>query len=114
MKKALEWVISRGTKDYIYLSGPMTGYPKLNRPLFLKMANRLRKRGYKVINPAEFSDGLWSTCLTRDLILMLLFCNKIAVLPKWKKSKGALLETHVGAQLGMPIHKIEYWLGRGA
>ena len=37
----------------IYLSGPMTGIPDLNRPEFNRVAALLRKRGHHVFNPAE-------------------------------------------------------------
>ncbi len=111
--KFLEWIITRTNKNSLYLSGPMTGYKKLNRPLFSRFAKKLRQKGYTVVNPAELGDAIWIVCLTRDLVFLLLFCNKIAVLPGWKKSKGATLEVHVAKELDMPVHKVEYWLNRG-
>ena len=111
--RIVEWLISKTTKNGIYVSGPMTGYPKLNRPKFNKIADQLSKYGYKVVNPAFFSDGLWKACLVRDLIVMLLFCNKLALLPGWKKSKGAQLEISVARKLGFRIQPYSYWLKRG-
>lgn len=108
--KLLEWLLERIPKNHIYLSGPMTGIPEHNRPLFNVKAQELREAGYKVINPADFKDHSWVICLTRDLIFMLLFCRKIATLPGWKKSNGGNLENYVGNKLKYKRHTVEYWL----
>jgi len=113
MLKLIEKLIAQTQKNRIYVSGPMTGYPKLNRPAFNKTAAQLESYGYRVVNPASFGDGLWKHCLIRDLIMMLLFCNKIALLPGWKKSKGAQLEVSVAQKLGFRIHPRNYWFKRG-
>lgn len=39
----------------VYLSGPMTGCPNLNRPAFDKAENRLTEQGHFVINPVNIS-----------------------------------------------------------
>jgi uncharacterized protein DUF4406 len=100
-------------KKFLYLSGPMTGVKDLNRPAFNAAAKLLRKKGYKVVNPPELDKGepqrSWSGCLRRDLRYML-ECDKIALLPRWGKSKGANLEVHVGKQLGYDIHPLKYFL----
>lgn len=41
----------------IYLAGPMTGYPKLNHPLFHSEAERLRRLGYDV---GQQRAGIWA------------------------------------------------------
>ena len=101
--------------QYIYISGPMTGLPKHNYPAFNKAADALRKKGYKVINPAELdgtnkTDMTWVSCLRRDLKCIVTKCFAVATLPGWKKSKGALLEIHVARELNMPIHPVKYYL----
>jgi len=89
----------RGRSKRIYVSGPMTGYPKHNYPAFEQATKKLRKKGYDVISPAELDeDGqslTWTNCLIRD-ILFLLTCRYIGTLPGWTKSKGASLEIHIG------------------
>jgi len=90
----------------------MTGYPKHNYPAFEKASKKLRKAGYDVISPAELDEGKslsWADCLIRDIIY-LLTCRYIGTLAGWTKSKGALLETHIGKALGFPTYSVEHFL----
>lgn len=102
-------------KIKLYVSGPMTGLPNNNVLAFNKATKKLRKKGFKVVNPAELDSGepcrTWVACLRRDL-KWLVTCDMIATLPGWKKSKGATLEVHVGKQLSFPIHSVGYYLKR--
>lgn len=99
----------------VYVSGPMTGYVENNVPAFNKAARQLRALGYEVVNPAELDAGepcnTWIACLRRDL-KWLVTCDAIATLPKWKRSKGANLEIHVGKQLSFPVHTVNYYLSK--
>lgn len=101
--------------ETIYLSGPMTGKPDLNKPAFNAMALKLRRRGYMVINPPELDAkepcGTWEDCLRRDL-RALTRCDAIATLPGWKKSRGANLEVFVARALSYVIHPATYYLNR--
>jgi Domain of unknown function (DUF4406) len=96
----------------LYLSGPMTGLPNLNREAFNAAAKTLRKKGYKVINPPELDKNepqrSWEACLKRD-IRYLLQCDKVATLPGWKKSKGANLEVYIAKQLKYLIRPYTYF-----
>lgn len=94
----------------LYLAGPMTGYPDYNYPAFHRAADRLRADGHDVVSPAELDDPshtpgdwTWDAYLRRDLA-HLLDCGAVAVLPGWRASKGATLETQVAAALGMPVY----------
>jgi|ERR1019366_6855530 hypothetical protein len=102
-------------KNKLYLSGPMTGVPDLNRPAFAKAAKALRKKGYRVVNPPELDKNSpqrsWEGCLRRD-IAELLDCDKIALLPRWRKSRGAALEVHIGKALKYFIRTYPYFLKR--
>ncbi|MBN2129327.1 MAG: DUF4406 domain-containing protein [Sedimentisphaerales bacterium] len=89
----------------VYLAGPMTGLPDFNMPAFDAAADRLRQRGWNVINPAEHFDG--RTDLPRDMYLRadlgeLVRCNAIALLPGWQESQGARMEYFVARELGIP------------
>ncbi len=100
----------------VYISGPMTGHKDLNSPAFTAAAFLLRDGGYDVVNPAElnpYPNTEWSQCLRRD-IAALMDCDSVLMLPGWMDSKGANLERHIAAELGMPIHyRIEDLLGAG-
>lgn len=89
----------------IYLSGPMTGLPECNFPAFLRAADRLRRRGLEVFNPADYGadpDQTWEDCLRRDIPDMLA-CEAVAVLPGWEESRGASLEVSIASILGIPV-----------
>ncbi len=105
--KILEWILAKIPREHIYISGPMTGMIDHNRPAFNRAKRQLSHLGHKVVSPADFSDIKWELCLTRDLIVMLLLCDRIVVLPGWKKSKGASLEVHVGKQVGMKVSTLD-------
>lgn len=92
----------------IYLSGPMTGLPELNFPLFNAEAARLRGLGFDVVNPAELNpDGAsWGDCMRKDIVA-LMSCGIVATLPDWENSKGAQLEVLIGERLEMAVVKAQ-------
>lgn len=90
----------------IYISGPMTGHPDLNFPLFADVALALRLAGFDVVNPAELKhqpDDDWVACMRRD-IAALVECDSIVMLPGWQNSRGARLELKVARELGMRVY----------
>jgi hypothetical protein len=101
----------------LYVAGPMTGIPEKNFPAFAIATSRLRRKGYEVVSPAELDvdlpEGTWEACLKRD-IARLIHCDGIAVLSGWERSRGANLEVHIGAQLGLNIKSVKYYLERRA
>lgn len=95
----------------LYLSGPMTGHPKLNYPAFHKAALWLRRNGFEVSNPADYPpvDGeTWEDCLRRDLIDMLR-CDGVATLPDYRLSRGARFEVRTARSLSMPVKSVLRW-----
>jgi Domain of unknown function (DUF4406) len=99
----------------VYVSGPMTGIKDKNYPAFMKAAVNLRRKGIRVVNPAELDIGeprdTWEECLRRD-IKELMRCNAVATLRNWKHSKGALLEVYIAKALKWPVHPLEFYLKR--
>ena len=99
----------------IYVSGPMSGLPNNNVPAFTKATKALRKKGYRVVNPAELDKNepcrTWEDCLRRD-IRQLTKCTDVATLPGWTKSRGAVLELHIAKALSFGIHPLAYYLER--
>lgn len=86
----------------VYVSGPMTGIPDLNRPAFRAAEQSLRDAGYEVVSPVDnglSDDQPWAEHLRAD-IRLLMDCEAIAMLPGWERSRGATLEVHVARALG--------------
>jgi len=115
----------------VYLAGPMRGLPNFNFPAFHKAAKKLRKQGYEVFNPAERDIERHGKDISKrnpagDLALaevkhgfslrdalgddMAWICHHaeaIALLPGWKKSKGATAERALGEALGLEIFYVK-------
>ncbi len=93
--------------DVVFLSGPMTGIEDYNYPAFDEAAKALRAKGFLVLNPAEHvssPDAPWNELIRRSLDI-LLRTNKMAVLPGWENSRGAVTEVTIANVLGIPIHE---------
>lgn len=93
----------------IYLSGPMTGYPDYNYPLFNAVAKGLREKGHDVYNPAEYAyKGPLDEFPVREAFaeyteFICLYADAIAVLPGWEKSEGAKAEIALARVLGLEV-----------
>lgn len=88
-------------KPRIYLAGPMTGLPQFNYPAFHVEAARLRAIGYHVENPAENPPQETYLDYMRQALRQMLTCDAVALLPKWEKSRGALIEHGLAISLGI-------------
>lgn len=89
----------------VYISGPMTGVPEFNRPVFNREAAYLRALGFEVENPAEnLPCGSWLANM-RLAITRLVRCDWVLMLPGWRWSKGAKIEHRLARDLGL---RIEY------
>jgi hypothetical protein len=89
----------------LYISGPITGQPFGNRPAFDQLEAVLRRRGYDVCNPhalAHVDVSNWEQCMRLDVV-HLLSCDGIVMLPGWERSRGARLELHIAAELGLRV-----------
>jgi hypothetical protein len=93
----------------MYLSGPMTGVPEWNHPLFHRVAAEFRLGGFEVCNPAEFFDGDTTKerkDYMREAIKYLLEADTVVLLPGWDKSEGARMEAKIATELDLII--VEY------
>lgn len=98
-------LITPDTHRTLYLSGPITHQPDLNRPTFAAAALRLRHMGYTVVSPHELMipiSASWEVAM-RLCLRALMLCDAVAVLPGWRLSRGAALECDVAGRLAMPI-----------
>lgn len=94
-------------KMKVYISGPMTGLPDLNRKAFNKAEEWCRKKGLSPFNPAwlNFEDD---TAFAYDEILQmdlkaLSLCDAILLLPGYEKSNGAMVELDMALSLGLRV-----------
>ena len=96
----------------LYLSGPMTGIPGLNRPSFAAVEHFLTEAGYQVTNPAhnDVPDEAPRAEHLRADLRVLLDCDGVATLPGYTRSRGARLEVRVAAGLDMPVKPWQRWL----
>lgn len=99
--------------EILYISGPMAGYPNLNRAAFREAQSRLGRAGFATLNPLDnkLPEGLpWSDYLRAD-IKMVCDATAIALLPGWEASRGARLEVATAHGLGMTSLPLDVWLG---
>lgn len=113
------------TKGRIYLAGPMTGLPEFNFPAFNEADALLTAAGWVVFNPAKKDqesglsvEGLEGTveeldaagfdfaeAADWDLGTLVHRVEAIAMLPGWRKSKGARAEYAVARWLGLKVYE---------
>lgn len=109
-----------------YLAGHMTGTKGFSFHVFDAVADELRHRGIDVIVPSELESpearkvalaspdgnpadyykltGLSrGRLLGRDIRIVLDDADSVIVIPGWRKSRGALLETYTAWLHGKPI-----------
>lgn len=90
----------------LYLSGPMTGYPEFNYPLFHAKAASLREQGWGVFNPAEWpyeEVGVKGSFAKYSAVICSEDCHAIYLLPGWRNSTGAMAEYHLAKAVGLEI-----------
>lgn len=112
-----------------YLSGPMRGYEQFNFPAFDAAAAAGRKKGFKVISPADLdrANGIDENALVEEAsgfpaqrafaerdcdVLLGLRCENgdgIALLPGWEKSTGAIAELMLARWLGLAVLDARTW-----
>lgn len=83
----------------IYLSGPMTGLPDLNKPTFDFWEHQFTEQGHEVINPSKLEDLEWAESVARDIILIR-DCDAIFLMDGWHNSYGSVIEALVGYRYG--------------
>jgi hypothetical protein len=88
----------------IYLAGPMTGKPDLNRAAFVRAAQAIKSIGHEPVNPHDLhpSDVTWQQAMRAD-IAALTQCESIYMLAGWEASRGAALEHYIAVTLGIEV-----------
>jgi hypothetical protein len=120
----------------IYLSGPMTGLPDFNYPLFHGVAEHFRSEGLTILSPAEVDGGEqvvaheshcagnstpeactciagakaakpWQYYMTKA-ITMQMQANAWAGLPGWFNSRGAKREFDLAVDLRHALYLVKF------
>lgn len=87
----------------IYIAGKMTGLPDKGRATFAREADRLRKAGHVVLNPAELPDGMPGDRYMPICLAMVSAADAVYALDNWNRSSGALLEIGYARYQGKPV-----------
>jgi hypothetical protein len=105
----------------VYISGPVTGIPKLNKKSFCaayreiaRLKARPRLRDMKIINPLHIGARLrgcfnlrlgrlpqWSDYM-RACVKKLMDADCVYFLSGWTESEGASIERYIAKRLGIP------------
>lgn len=89
--------------DIVYISGPMSGFPDDNRPLFTRVKRLVAEAtGSTVISPADIKQGPPWEQQIRQCIRYISDSTKILMLPGWENSRGALIEHLIACQILIP------------
>lgn len=96
----------------IYLSGPMTGYPEHNYPLFHEVSKRLRAAGHEVYSPAEYECEDQNNFPLGDAMVeyanqIMRWADTIVMLSGWEKSTGALAEYQLARNARLTVIYLE-------
>lgn len=88
-------------KPVVFISGPMTGIENYNRDVFNYEASQLQSRGFTVLNPAIFPDGLEHHQYLAMTLVMLEQADAIYLLEGWENSIGAKAEVIRARELNL-------------
>lgn len=105
----------------VFISGPISGKDKLNRPAFEHEERLLKEAGYKTFSPfniaappmevhkewcqlpfEEHSKLEWQYYM-RVCIGQIPLCDEMRMLPHWQNSHGSRLEHQIARELGLKI-----------
>lgn len=94
-----------GPRRRCYISGPITGTDDYMER-FARAAERLRGMGYEPVNPAAVTAQLppmeWAECMAVAAKCMEM-CGTIYQMRGWQGSRGAVIEWHLAAAMGMDV-----------
>jgi len=98
------WVRLIGRHDRVYLAGPMSGMPDMNRPTFYRWEHLLKTQGATILSPAHADQSLMYHVLIRQGLQMVLAANVTVMLHGWKDSNGANVEWAVSSMIGNRVY----------
>lgn len=89
--------------EIVYIAGPMRGLPDLGRAIFNQAEERLKARGYLVLNPARLPVGMPQERYMPICLAMLEAADTVCTLPGWQHSQGARLELDYACMQGKNV-----------
>ena len=87
----------------VYIAGRMTGLPDKGRKTFNEAEEKLKARGYTVLNPAKLPDGMPKEKYMPICMAMIDAADRVYMLETWEDSKGAQIELKYALYQGKPI-----------
>lgn len=91
----------------IYLSGPMSGLPESNNPLFHRVSAEIRSLGHEVYSPAEFKHDEPAFPMRKAFAefsrFICLEADTIVLLPGWERSLGVSAELALAKNCGLDV-----------
>ena len=105
----------RSRKMIVYIAGPMTGIPHMNKSAFDDAESMLRCNGYHPINPVRFTEAVgydfesseiphvFVEAIKRMELEAISACDAIYLLKGWEHSEGAKNELKKALEYPMEI-----------
>ena len=87
----------------LYIAGKMNGLTDRGKPHFREAAQRLRKNGHIVLNPAVLPVGLYGASYMPICMAMIDAAEAVYALDNWKDSPGATIEVGYAKYQGKEI-----------
>ena len=99
----------------LYVCGPVSDVPLLNRPAFERAALQLEEAGHTPVVPHWFvpATASWQDAMRRS-VETLVKCDAVALLPGWEESRGAMAECRLASDIGMRVADVGLWCGEPA
>ena len=86
-----------------YIAGKMTGLPDKGKAHFDAAAERLRRKGYAVLNPGELPENMPIERYMPICLAMVQAADFVYALDNWEDSRGAKLEIDYAKYQCKPI-----------
>lgn len=97
----------------VYVIGPVSGFPGLNREAFEEAARAIDRAGHEADVPHRHvpPDAEWADAM-RASVRAMLDCDAVAMLDGWQLSPGARIERGLARGIGMPCGPVSWWAPR--
>ena len=98
----------------IFISGPISNKPNLNRDAFYAEAEKLFAEGHQTFNPHDIAapsdeeqnvmteEQIWQYYM-RVCVGQIPLCDGMRMLPDWQNSRGSVWEHRIATFLGLEI-----------